>query len=671
MTIAISKLTSADITAVDGLMKRHSATIGFLPNVVLEDHLSNGCVLGAKTEDGQLIGYLLYSAYPDRFRIVQLCISEEFRGRGIAKELIETLKTSATSQKVIRLSCRNDFPAHSMWPKLGFVPVSERHGRSREGHLLTAWRLIIAHDDQLALFRANISDEILDIIIDAQVFFDFDEPDADNTLPSKALISDSFIDSVNICFTDELLTEISRNHDADRRRNARARAGQFVELQHDPLLVNGLIESLAQILPSSTESQVSDIKHLAKAASSDVSIFVTRDQALLKKADQIAELTHLQVLSPTEVIMRLRELSEEQAYTPDRVAGLGLGWRRLESNELAAFPFTRFLDQQERLNQLKERVESFLVNALHHEVEVLYEGNDPVVLRVLAYTSPKALTVLLGRVATSRDRSLWGRFLISDVVYKALRMNRDLVRIESTALPSGLLQGLSEMGFTRSRDGFVRFCLAEYRDREGMLSEAADQCPECVDNFRNMTELELEHSFSPLMSSADRNCFVIPIRPGYALNLFDRVQSAYDLFGGNPNVLLLWSNVYYRAATLRRMLRGPGRILWYVSGGPREIVAVSHLDEVVVDTPKELFRRFKRYGTLEWRDLYRMCGGDISRQLMALRFSHTFPFRTRISLEKIWAAFDEDGVGRSLQSPRVIPLQTFRRLFELGYPEES
>ena len=597
MTIAISKLTSADLSAVDGLMKRHSITIGFLPNVVLEDHLSNGCVLGAKTQEGQLVGYLLYAAYPERFRIVQLCVSEEFRGRGIAKELLETLKASATSQKVIRLSCRNDFPAHSMWPRLGFIPVNERPGRSKERHPLTAWRVILAHDDQLALFRANISDEILDIAIDAQIFFDFDEPDTDNTLPSKALISDSFIDSVNICFTDEILIEINRNDDADGRRSARARAGQFLELRHDPLLVDGLIESLKQILPSSSESQISDIKHLAKAASSDVSIFVTRDQALLRKAGQIAGLTHLQVLSPTQVIMRLRELSGEQTYTPDRVAGLGLQWRRLGSNELAAFPFRRFLDQQERVSKLREKVESFLVNSSHHELEVLYQGNDPVVLRVLTYTSPKALTISLGRVATSRDRLLFGRFLISDVVYRALRMNLDLVRVESSALPPGLLQGLSEMGFTRSLEGFVKFCLAQYLDRQGMLSEAAKQCPECVDNYRNLTDLELERSFSPSISAIDQNYLVIPIRPGYALNLFDRQHSAYDLFGGNPDVLLRWSNVYYRAATLRRMLRGPGRILWYVSGGPREIVAISHLDEVVVDTPKELFRRFKRYGT--------------------------------------------------------------------------
>ena len=136
-------------------------------------------------------------------------------------------------------------------------------------------------------------------------------------------------------------------------------------------------------------------------------------------------------------------------------------------------------------------------------------------------------------------------------------------------------------------------------------------------------------------------------------------------------MLLRWSNVYYRAANHHKMLRPPGRILWYESRDPKAIVAVSHLDEVVIDTPRELFRRFKRYGTLELKDLYSMCGGNTSKNLMALQFSHSFPLHRHVPLAEIWKTFDEDGIGRTLQSPRKLPFHTFRKLFELGYPERS
>ena len=47
-----------------------------------------------RSSDGTLIGYLLYAPSQNRLRVVQLCISEEFRGCGIARKLVEELKAS-------------------------------------------------------------------------------------------------------------------------------------------------------------------------------------------------------------------------------------------------------------------------------------------------------------------------------------------------------------------------------------------------------------------------------------------------------------------------------------------------------------------------------------------------------------------------------------------------
>ena len=667
----ILKLTVADLDAVDELMKPNTRTIGFLPREVLRDHLDKGWVFGASTRDGRLIGYLLYASYLDRFRVVQLCVSRDFRNKGVARQLIETLKMSATSQKVMRLRCRNDFPANSLWPKFGFVPIDERPGRSKEGSLLTLWRLTLALDDQFELFRANVSDTILDVIIDAQIFFDFDRQDSAVTRPSKALVSDLFVDSVNLWYTDELLNDINHHNSLDVRRASRERTGQFIEAKYDPISVELFAESLKQILPSGNRNQLSDINHLAKAAASEVSVFVTRDQRLLKKAGEIEGLINLQVKSPTELILRLNELSDAQAYEPDRVSGLDFQWRRLKSDELSAFPFSRFLDGKEALGRLRTMVESLLVDPNIHELGVLWSGEEPIALRGLTYGSEDTLTISLGRVATSHKGSLIERFLISDTVYRAMLQDLVKVKFDASSLPLSLIQGLSEMGFTRCGDEFIRFCFARYLDRSDALSEIARSAPQASTNYQSMSSLELERSCSPLTLERDQNYFLIPIRPGYALNLFDRQQSSQDLFGGKPSILLRWANVYYRAATHHKMLKAPGRILWYVSGHRREVICVSHLDKVEINTPRELIRRFKKYGTLEWEDLDKMCGGDIARKLMVLRFSHTFPLKRPVPLAEVWKAFDENGIGRSLQSPRGITFDTFKRIFQLGYPEQS
>ena len=380
---------------------------------------------------------------------------------------------------------------------------------------------------------------------------------------------------------------------------------------------------------------------------------------------------NLQVKSPTELILRLNELSDAQAYEPDRVSGLDFQWRRLKSDELSAFPFSRFLDGKEALGRLRTMVESLLVDPNIHELGVLWSGEEPIALRGLTYGSEDTLTIALGRVATSHKGSLVERFLISDTVYRAMLQDLVKVKFDASSLPLSLIQGLSEMGFTRCGDQFIRFCFAGYHDRKATLVEIAGLAPETVGDYRDMCPVQLERACSPLSSNSEQNHFLIPIKPGYSLNLIDRKRSSTDMFGGNPNVLLLWNKVYYRSADRQKMLRPPGRILWYVSRNPKAIVAVSHLDEVVIDTPKELFRKFRKYGTFEWRDVYEMCGGDVTKSLMVLRFSHTFSFPRDVPIDEIREVFAENEVGLSLRGPSRMSFDTFNKILQLGYPEQS
>ncbi|MDE0313338.1 MAG: GNAT family N-acetyltransferase [Candidatus Poribacteria bacterium] len=157
MKVSIVRLTPADLDAVDGLMKRYGKTLGFLPRGALQSYLEQekGGVLGAKTDAEQLVGYLLYSANPSYFRITHLCVLEKYQGQGIAKQLVNDLKNSATTQRSIKLNCRRDFPANTLWPELGFVALGEKPSRSRDGHFLTIWQLTLAPVNQLELFQAK------------------------------------------------------------------------------------------------------------------------------------------------------------------------------------------------------------------------------------------------------------------------------------------------------------------------------------------------------------------------------------------------------------------------------------------------------------------------------------------------------------------------------------
>ena len=671
LKIKFLKLAFEDLGAVDGLMKRDSQTLGFLPIKALADYLQRGRVLGAKVGGDRLIGYLLYAPNQNRFRIVQLCVSEEFRGRGIARCLLEQLKDAATTQSSIILHCRRDFPAHYMWPKLGFVSIGERPGRSATGHLLTLWHLTLSPANQmhLGLFQAQMSDETIDVIIDAQVFFDLSDPDSGDSEQSKALLADFLIDSLKLWITDELLNEIDRNDDPEQRQARRVGIQQFPQVTYSVRRVGDFDARLRAILPCRTPSQESDIRHLAKAAASNVAVFVTRDQSLLRKAADIANLTNLRVLSPTELIVELHELLEGQYYGPDRVSGLRLGWYRFTVRDLASLSVDSFLNEGEGQRQLRLALDRYLRRPNEFHCELLKSDGNDVAIRVIPITAKDIVTVPLARVARTADRSLFGRFLIADTVAKAVDKNQQMVAFVLSCLSPSLIPDLMDMGFTRCGDTFAKFCFSSCLGREDAIQKIAVLSPELGASYDNLPDLELERYCAPVCLNADQNFFLIPIRPGYAISLIDRQMSSGDMFGGDPSVLLRWENVYYRkAVTSQKILKAPARILWYVSRSQKQIVAVSHLDDVVVDTAKELLRKFKKYGVLEWEDLYRMCSGDTSMKLMALQFSHTFVFRRRIPLHEVRSVYEEDASGLTVQMPTSMPASRFQKLFELGFP---
>ncbi|MGQ4809987.1 hypothetical protein NKDENANG_03430 [Candidatus Entotheonellaceae bacterium PAL068K] len=553
-----------------------------------------------------------------------------------------------------------------MWPKLGFVPIGEKPGRSAAGSELTTWCYTLAADDQLTLFQAKILDEALDIAIDTQIFIALGEPNSD--IESEALFSDFMANSLNVWITNEILVEIDRNRDKHERKMSLQKTYDFLMIEHDQKRVDYFETVLKEILPSETTSQQSDIRHLAKTAASDVNIFVTKDKGLLKKSDTIYNQINLQIVSPVELIVDQHELLDDQAYDPTYISGRGLKWRRLKSEDLTSFPFVSFLIQREKKSKFNQILNLFLANPQRYESEILIHENKVIAIRVQE-SNDNILAVHFVRLASPlHNRLLFERFLVFNTIFTAVKRNLDMVKIEASSLAAELIPHLKDTGFVKCDGVHIRFCFAKYLDYEQTLSAITKLYPKATSDYQNMPEMDLQRCCSPLsLDGANTNFFLVPIKPGYAISLVDTDQSAQDLFGGNNDRLLRWDNVYYRGKNHHKILKAPARILWYVTGDKKEVVAVSHLDDVVIDTPKALYKKYKKLGILEWKDLYEICDGDDSREIMALKFSHTFPFRHSVSLNELRAIYEEYDRSPSLQSPSKVPKEIVQKIFQRGY----
>ena len=652
-------------------MKQNSATLGFLPFDALADYQKRGGIIGAKTEDDRLVGYLLHSIHHVYFRIVHLCVSESCRGNGIARKLVDHLRSTATSQGLIKLHCRSDYAVNAMWPVLGFVPFKEKPGRSAAGHLLTLWCLKLAQNQQLDLFQALTLDERLDAVVDAQIFFDFHEPDSIKAKPSKVLLSDFLVDTLNLWITDELFVEIHRNRDYRQREMSRGHAHEFPQISHNPKTASFFEDILRKCLPANNDSQVSDIRHLAKTAASESVTFVTRDSDLLQRANRIYDLIGIHVLSPTELIIRIYELSGKHDNVSSRISGGDVSWRQLHSTDLAQFPVRSFVEPNEKHGSFTERLNAFLARPDCYECALLDIRGDIAAFRILATHELDCVTSPFTGVAYNHDRKLIQRFVVADTIAKGISTGRSLIKFEKDGVSLNLISTLLDMGFVAHQDTFIRFTIPHCITREQVMSGLTLRAPQIRDTFRSMNDIELEQCCSPLSIPNSRSTFMVPIKPDYAMSLFDSCRAGQDLFGGNSDVLLRWENVYYRKATHVKMMKAPGRILWYVSSPEKEIVAVSLLDTVAIDTPKQLFRSFRKFGIFDWRELYQLCDGDVSTYLMALRFSHTFQFRHRIPLDELRTIFKEHERIPVLQSPSRISTEICKAIFERGYRNQS
>jgi hypothetical protein len=128
----------------------------------------------------------------------------------------------------------------------------------------------------------------------------------------------------------------------------------------------------------------------------------------------------------------------------------------------------------------------------------------------------------------------------------------------------------------------------------------------------------------------------------------------------------------YRASK-PKILEAPGRIFWYVSKSqsrrsfPNEmcIKACSMLDEVVIDDPMSLYRKFRRYGAYQKEDIHKSAQSDSSKQAMAVRFSDTLPAVCPIPLQKIREILDSPKIVFQT-AYRVTKLQ-FKELYEYGF----
>ena len=669
---------------VMSLGKAHSSTLGFMPEGGFIEHAKKQCVIVAHNDSG-LIGYLMFRIVKQssRISIVHLCVKEGFRRQHIPTQMLDSLREKyQNSFSGISLSCRDDYvDASNLWEKYGFVRQNKKRSRSIEEHHLYQWWYDF---NQLDLFRhAQNASVKIKALLDANVIFKLRDSDIEQN-PSqdpRPLLADWLIEAVDYYYAPETLNEIARDANKVREEKTRYFIGNFEEARRDIEEGKKVANDLKSIITGSTNSDRSDRKQLASAIASNIPYFITFDNVILEKRDCLEERYPIQIFNPQEFVIEIDQLSNKEEYAPIKLKGVNLhSVARVGSTELDD-NIDVFLDKakSERKSDFKDVVYTAASHVTQCKIKVIKQNDSAIAFYSYKYDKSTLVISFMRLLDVGPKQTLFMQ-LISDFINKAIRRKMSQIVIAETHLSDYQTTILDRLGFCIHSSQWVKF-LHDRIIESSQLSEldcsvlgnmVAKALKEKNTDQINNILLTLEQRFFPLkFSDLDIPCYIIPIKPYWAGQLFDIHISSGDLWGAQPNKLWNIENVYYRHTKPITEI-APARILWYASdeksySRSKSIIAASRLDEVMTDKPKLLFQRNKHYGIYEWANIYDLCNQDITQNIRALRFSNTEVFDNPIGLSDVDKIFVVNGRKKNtFASPVKIDKSIFIQIYQKG-----
>jgi predicted nucleic acid-binding protein len=257
--------------------------------------------------------------------IVHLCIDCGARKKGYAHALLDWLIREVNHCYAIKLKCRADFEANQMWSRFGFYPINRMPGKAGE---LVLWWLSLDHRD---LFTEEKRSGAIEAVFDANVFIDIVKNPSKEKLPlllkgekeeTIGLLAEWLVPSLTLCYTGELLTDLSRNSKQEDWLRMKAELDRFKMLECAPANFDDALKKLTPLFGSvSSPQDESDLRHLARAIAAEADVFVTRDRRLLKLGEKISDNFELAILSPGELCTVVDAAQQSHLYKRSQVAG--------------------------------------------------------------------------------------------------------------------------------------------------------------------------------------------------------------------------------------------------------------------------------------------------------------------------------------------------------------
>lgn len=676
LTYSLVAEGTAEEQAVLRIQEQHRRYF-FVPFAQLKNAAADGNILAAVC-DGKVVGYVWSHVRHGVVKVFYLAVEKSFSRRGIGAALVEELKRRNRSAYCIRLSCRKDYPGWKFWKKMGFTAIRDRVGRAKGGSQLTDFCFEI---NPQSLFDRGVEHVAALVAIDANVFFDLNDPDRPHYPEACGLLADWMSAEVELCVTVSIHEDLGRRTSADDSADA-LEGWRIVEAS--PQSFRCIREQLRAVIGDGDSDQDrTDRNHLSHAIAENLSAFITRDGGLLENANKLYDQFGINVSRPSEFIVDLDTVLNQDRYDRHDVESVGVRLTRVNSlDEIGDIRQFRRGDEKE--SKLKAQMRTWLANPGTAEVRVVSTTEGVEALSALS-SQGSQVEVPLFRCTSNATKRRRGRTMMR---YLASTLG-SATGAAATIKVSDLFgyaehaESLAELGFVKAGDSWYKIQLpgiwkpaeaaAEISGLPGLPTELAARVQAQLFELSSPESyLQMERLLSPgKLASGDKiPCFVIPIRPHWARALFDADLGSRQLWDEDADLLFNPSSVYYSGARIKSQ---SARLLWYVSSsekysGTKCVRASSQLRGTTVGKPLQLYRRFRHYGIYGIADVERTATGKRS-DVMAIEFSDTETFAAPVKLGVVRQIL-EDG-GQAFQWPTRISESQFFAVYQHGTTNAS
>lgn len=686
MEIKLIKNTESDyFNEAIKLGDSNSKTLGFLPYEAFKKYAKENKLIGVfEKSNSNLMGYLLYRISFNRVTIVHCCISEKYRNKNVAFNLVEYLKKNTKQYDGIKLSCRNDYGIDRVWERFNFVPVTEKIGRSKEGLPLTIWWYPHHKNDLFSQVSDYETSNKVMAVIDMNIFLDIKHKREQESL---ALNSDWLIGEAILYYTREILVEINRSQTQSQKKTSRKLLNYYTQLPYkDENDFLSTLNQLKELIPLNSINDKSDLNHIAYSIVGGANYFITRDKNILNKRKILLIKYDLKICRPSDFITYLDENIQVSKYKPKRLIGTNID-KNCISAENIDFYVKTFLQPSEKKHQFEKTIRDSLAYPDKFELITISKKEEQLAFVIFDRSSKNKIKIPVFRFLKHSLKITLSKHLLYTAILASTNENKTIVEISEKITDEDIIQTIQESRFTQINNKWRKINIKRIIENSSSIPEIIKKQNPDFDNdlffnkisSKTIEETEINHFYktynlerhlSPLkIKNLEIPTYIISIQPQWAEKLFDDKSSEeLNLFETKDELLLNRENVYYRSA--KNNLKSPSRILWYISENKTtkckgKIRAVSYIDDVFIDSPKKLYKQFRNLGVYEWEQINKTANGK--DELMAFVFSDTELFKNSISLKNLKELMKKmESKNFMVLSPVEIKTETYLALYKTG-----